>query len=247
MKRTLIILLHDNSTTADWVISHPQVEMQSIVMSGVLSQLTADVDDEVIAIIPGQDVLLTTAALEEDLLDEPEALHFATGPYQKDHPLAVAVIKKTVLEHWLGLLRQQQIQPNVLIPTTLALPCKENQWTITTINNMAHVRTGLYAGFSCEIANLALFLPAEQPSPIINDIAQPTLAVDLSNNPYINLLPTQHRLVPKNKRAWLLAGLAFLLWMALLTLSHWDYSSFIRPSSSPKPSLPGHHVARQIS
>lgn len=244
MAQQVTIMLHESKTTADWVITDLDKKIQSKAIDRALSLLPFDQNNKYIVIIPGQDVLLTTAtlpqlspyrrqqalpyALEEQLLDELDTLHFAPGPFSPDQPLPVAVIKKTVLEHWLHILQQQHITPHILIPTTLALPIKNNQWGIGITHDIAHVRTGPYSGFSCDKINLDLLLSLkkieEKQSPTISQVADLLLAMDIDHYPFINLLQSPYvsstalKFFSPNKKIWQWVGLAFLSWIILLFL-----------------------------
>ncbi len=132
------------------------------------SQLTEN--RQVIVIVPAEEVLLTRAhlpslsrakllqaipfALEEELVDEVDTLHFAVGGTQSDGSLAVGVVAKEKMQQWLAMLEAWQIQADQLIPASLALPYQENEWR-GMVEDVAIVRTDLFQGFGCDKNNFA--------------------------------------------------------------------------------------------
>ena len=98
-------------------------------------------------------------ALEEQLGEDPEELHFALG---RRHPetgaLAVAVVSRKTLDGWLERLRQAGVQVQALLPDLLALPCRPGVWQIAIERGLARVRTGPASGFAIEPDALAPML-----------------------------------------------------------------------------------------
>jgi general secretion pathway protein L len=84
-------------------------------------------------------------ALEEQLLDDPENLHFAfqdTG--QGD--LAVAVTRRERLNAWLAALNGAGIRPISLAPALFALPTVEQAWTVHVRERDVVWRSATFAG-----------------------------------------------------------------------------------------------------
>lgn len=151
---TLIILLKEN-------------------MGGQEEVARLAMDRRVIVIVPAQQVLLTSArlpkmnpsrlmqalpfALEDEVIDEVETLHFVAGAKQADENLPVAIVSKEKMQAWLNQLQDMKVQPDVLMPATFALPFEVNNWVIA-LHEMAIVRMSEYQGFACESNNLNEFL-----------------------------------------------------------------------------------------
>lgn len=175
MQEKLILFLHisDPGKTC-WVVLGEQAQVEHCIISGDtagLSQLA--INKEVIVVVPAEQVLLTMAklpklnrsrllqalpyALEEQLVADVDTLHFAPGPYQADDNLPVAVVAKEKMQYWLSLLQDWRVQADAFIPSSLALPYTENTWQVL-ISAVAMVRTGLFQGFVCDIANLPTML-----------------------------------------------------------------------------------------
>jgi len=126
-------------------------------------------DCDVIVIVPAEDVFLTSIqlpnmsrsrlqqalpyALEEQLIDDVEKLHFAMGDYQSDKELTVAVVSHEKMQQWLSLLKSWGVRPDVLIPLTYALPFNEEEWSLC-IQEMAVIRTSALQGVACDKTNL---------------------------------------------------------------------------------------------
>lgn len=85
-------------------------------------------------------------ALEDQLLDEPENLHFAYV-HEPDGALAVAVTKKTRLNTWLEILKSAGVRPASLCPANLALPLYPKAWSAAFVNSELWVRNGEHLGF----------------------------------------------------------------------------------------------------
>ncbi|HHB93436.1 MAG TPA: type II secretion system protein GspL [Thioploca sp.] len=121
-------------------------------------------------------------ALEEQLIDEVENLHFAIGqPVAGNIP--VAVIARTCLENYLQRLQTAGFKPAVIIPDVLAILYQSNNWTVMYTDDIVLVRTGLQAGFAVEVDNLIFMLQLavtnSQPEQII--VINHKTTMDLTN------------------------------------------------------------------
>lgn len=85
-------------------------------------------------------------ALEDQLLDEPEALHFAYVR-ETDGTLAVAVTQRARLNIWLDTLKNAGIRVVSLCPANLSLPLYADTWTAAFVEKELWVRTGTYSAF----------------------------------------------------------------------------------------------------
>lgn len=173
--------LEESTPHAAWLILDAEGKQTQCVLNGSLSKLQPGENDEIGVIVPAQGVLLAEAqlprlsayrlqqalpfALEEQVLEELELLHFVPGPYSPGPAegetlprLPVAVVKKSLLESWLTLLASQGIQPDWLTPAVFTLPQQENQWQLLIQGETATLRNGPYAGFSAETPNVETLL-----------------------------------------------------------------------------------------
>ena len=85
-------------------------------------------------------------ALEEQLTEPPEGLHFAFAQ-EPDGALAVAVTSRERMEGWLAALSAAGLSPTHLAPVTLSLPLAEGAWTLAFVGGEIALRCGLRAGF----------------------------------------------------------------------------------------------------
>ncbi len=128
---------------------------------------------QVIVLVPSEQVILTEVAvptanrqrqrlavpylLEDLLVADVDQLHFALGSYE-DGKVAVAVVAHEQMRHWMEQLAKAGIQPKFMAPDVLALPLREEAWSVALTGDMATIRTGLQSGFSCDADNLPLLL-----------------------------------------------------------------------------------------
>jgi len=85
-------------------------------------------------------------ALEDQLIDAPEKLHFAFTQ-EADGALAVAVTRHDRMEGWLAALAAAGLAPGRLAPVTLSLPLADGAWTLAFRDGEMVLRCGLHAGF----------------------------------------------------------------------------------------------------
>lgn len=132
-------------------------------------------DHHFIGLLPGTDVLLTKIklpkqlshanklkaipyALEEQLAEDLNQLHFVLGDKEKTDNYPVAVLNKAKMALWKNCFDRLTNKSNrltpILIPDLLLLPLRENHWSILIDDNKALIRTGECAGFSIEIENM---------------------------------------------------------------------------------------------
>ncbi len=115
-----------------------------IVGQGSLEELAADIGNTPVqALIPGEQVFVTRVniptqnrqrlrkaipfALEDQLLDEVETLHFALGQRRGDS-IEVAVVARRLLDGWLERLRQAGLVVERLLPDVYALAPQADCW-----------------------------------------------------------------------------------------------------------------------
>ena len=120
-----------------------------------------------------EDVLLTAAhlpkmnqsrfmqalpyALEEQLIEEVENLHFAIGEYQPDAEIGVAIVSHAKMQQWLLLLQAWGVKAGSLMPLTHALPQSDGAWHVF-IHDMAVWRTTPLQGLVCDKNNFPSWL-----------------------------------------------------------------------------------------
>ena len=112
--------------------------------------------------LPGRKRALWTRAvpyaLEDQLIDDIETLHFALGQAPDGDRLPVATVDHYVLRGWLETCAQAGLMPVAVIPDTLLLPWQEGDWSILPDGQRIVVRTGCWTGFVTEPETLNWFL-----------------------------------------------------------------------------------------
>lgn len=125
---------------------------------------------QVIVFVPGQYVLLTHTlvpsrqrqhilnavpyALEEQLADDIDDLHFALGPRDEDGTVHVAVVKRQQMANWVTELRTAGIEPDIMLPDTLATPWAEDSWSLLVEAGDALLRLGRFSGCAIDGQNI---------------------------------------------------------------------------------------------
>jgi general secretion pathway protein L len=177
MQKLILHLQSDDLSQASWVISSADGSTGKCI-TGTTEQLRAACEDkEIIIIPPAQDVLLTQVSLpklnryrllqalpyvlEEQLLADVNALHFAVGDYQPDGILPVAIVAKHKMEKWLAELKELDIYPSVMLVPVLSVPLFEASWNIFIMGDVAIARTDVFSGFTCDAQNLASLIELE--------------------------------------------------------------------------------------
>lgn len=131
-------------------------------------------DQQLIVLIPGQHVLMSSVklpktnrrelikaipfALEEQVASDIDQLYFVLGEKEEHDQWVVAAIDKEIFEKYKQKLKSNQLSPLAIIPDFLVVPYTVGEWTIVVDNEMVQVRTGKQLGFSAEIKNLSLLL-----------------------------------------------------------------------------------------
>lgn len=154
---------------AEWLHSN------SAVRRGALAELAEHVAGaRLVLIAPGEAIALhriplpsrkrstwaraVPYALEDQLVEDVETLHFALGALPDQGRLPVAVVGRDTLRGWVDTCAQVGLIPAAIIPEPLLLPWQEGDWSILLDNQRAVVRTGRWDGFATELDLLELLL-----------------------------------------------------------------------------------------
>jgi len=142
----LIRLARDAAAPASWVIADGAGRIVAREQRGSLSEAAALASSRrVCALVPAADVVLTEAdvpaksgvkaqqvvpfALEEQLADDVESLHFALGrrPPSEGSRIPVAVVSRAVLDTWLGELAAAGMKPEAVFAESELAPVNPGQ------------------------------------------------------------------------------------------------------------------------
>lgn len=169
--KIILFLQTTEHTNPHWVILNADGEVREHVVHGNPEELANLINgQEVIALVPAEDVLLVHAnlpklnrsrliqaipyALEEQLTDDVDALHFAAAEHQEENQLPVAIVARDKMTNWLTQLAAWRVRPDVLTSTLFAVPYEVLTWQILLFAEQALVRISPFAGFSCDRTNL---------------------------------------------------------------------------------------------
>lgn len=97
-------------------------------------------------------------ALEEQLAEDVEGLHFALGAHDPVRGTAVAVTARARMDAWLESLRGAGIQADALVPDSLLLPWEPGTWTGLVEPHRVILRTGAQDGLAGDPDNLVALL-----------------------------------------------------------------------------------------
>ena len=97
-------------------------------------------------------------ALEENLSQDVDEIHFSVGRRLDENRYPVAITGSETMDRWLERLTAAELQPVALIPELLALPLAEDGWSLALELDRALVRTGENDGFACDPRSLPVIL-----------------------------------------------------------------------------------------
>ncbi len=148
MLETLLIRLGATpADPVDYALIDAQGQLLTQCQSATLSELkTHAVDRPVIALVPGYQVTLAKVtmptrnqqrlrkavpfAMEEQLNEDIDELHFALGQPDAEGKLPVAVIARATLRDWLAAFAEQQLDVRHMYPVVQAAPRPSTGWSL---------------------------------------------------------------------------------------------------------------------
>lgn len=86
-------------------------------------------------------------ALEEQLVDDVETVHFAFAATTREQQLALVTVQQQTMHSWLATCAAHQLHIEALIPDLLLLPWHSEAWTIVRDAERLLVRSGRWSGF----------------------------------------------------------------------------------------------------
>ncbi len=169
--RMLIRFQSEDDSPWSWVSLQKNNQPSGDIGWGDLQALAAQVKGKrPVLVLPGRSLLITQAelpegshrtisaaipyALEEQLAEEVDLLHFAQGKRAVSGLIPVVVIAKQRLAEHLEELATVGIEPVWAVPEPLLLPWRKGEVSIRISHNRATVRMGATAGFECTLEQL---------------------------------------------------------------------------------------------
>jgi len=178
MRNTLLLRKDPANTTAwCWLRLDTEGRPQGSIHAGTLADAASEASGQrVVVLVSGADGLLTRVdmpvrgrqrllravpyALEEQLSEEVDNLHFAVGMAQEDGGWPVAVISKQFMDSLTADFLEAGLDVQQVIPEILALPNNGDETSVLVENDVALVRTGSSSGFAVDSDNLGIMLAA---------------------------------------------------------------------------------------
>ena len=104
-------------------------------------------------------------ALEDQVAEDVESLHFAVGSRLDDGSHPVAILSRARLQQLLSSVRALGVQPEWLVPETLALPPPggDGAWSALADGDQVSVRSGAWSAFTCSAGDLVEYLSFADP------------------------------------------------------------------------------------
>jgi general secretion pathway protein L len=187
------LLLRADSVATDrwqWLRLDPEGKPAGKIHVGPLLSAADDAAGlRVVVLVPGADCLLTQVripgrnrqkllravpyALEEQLSDDVEQLHFAVGEQTPDEQWPVVVISRAYMASLLEVLVEAGLDVQQVIPEILAIPYNEGELSVLVSRDIALVRSGAASGYAVDSENLGMLLAAQpreedQPAPLVH-------------------------------------------------------------------------------
>ncbi|HEY0916239.1 MAG TPA: type II secretion system protein GspL [Solimonas sp.] len=183
MRNTLYIRLRatDPGTDTAYCIASPQAVASFPVQHAPLETiLLKAAGHRLVVLVPAADVRLTSVdvparqaakvlqaapyALEDQLAEDVDTLHFALGPRQKDGRWPVAVVARARMDEWLRPFTERGLVPDLMLPDALCLaPADGERWSALAENDQVLVRNGAFSAFGCSPDDLELMLQLADP------------------------------------------------------------------------------------
>ncbi len=183
MRETLYIRLHSAAPEAvtAFCIAKPDAVVSFAIHHAPLSDILLQAGSrKLVVLVSSTDVRLSSVnvparqaakvlqaapyALEDQLAEDVDTLHFALGPRQPSGAHPVAIVAKSKMEEWLAPFRAANLMPDVLVPETLCLPeADADRWSALAEPGHVTVRSSGYNGFGCADEDLPLFLELADP------------------------------------------------------------------------------------
>ena len=178
MRNTLLLRKDPGNTSVwRWLNLDAEGRPQGSIHAGALTDAAREVSGQrIVVLVSGSDCLLTRVsipggsrqkllravpyALEEQLSEDVENLHFAVGSTQEDGAWPVAVIGKPFMDSLTAEFLEAGLDVQQVTPEALALPYNGGETSVLVENDVALVRTGSTSGFAVDSDNLGLLLAA---------------------------------------------------------------------------------------
>jgi|GEM_PF-3616160 len=177
MRPTLLIhILQGSKETIEWLTCSGE---QTVTCANFGQGRLEDIGDltqgrEIRVLLSGPDIVLTSAKvpgrqrqqiaaalpylIEDQFIEEVEAIHFALSAKGMDGVVHAAAISHARMEYWRQRLSEAGIEALSIYPGILCLPFEDSGWTVAEHQGLTLVRTGFGEGFTCSREHLEALL-----------------------------------------------------------------------------------------
>lgn len=183
MKRQIIIYFHiqqqhDEPVRVSWIVQEPGQTRTPVFHGDLQTAANHALGCRVIVLVPAEMMTLTHVelpamnkqrllkaipfALEEQVASDVDSLHFCLGKRDEFDQQACAVIETDVISQWLAILKEVNIQPDVITSEIYAIPAEAECWSVlftpvVQAENHAEakvlLRTGSNNGLAIDLSN----------------------------------------------------------------------------------------------
>lgn len=156
MRTQLIIqLAKDVETNARWLRIEPGQGATPVATGSLADLATQTAGAQIVVLVPGTDINLTQIsvpttnkqrmlkaipfALEDQVAQNVEDVHFALGTRDADGKISTAIVSRERMDAWTAKLADAGIYPHAIVPDVLVLPNEENSWSLLTDGDLLYV------------------------------------------------------------------------------------------------------------
>ncbi|MFT5894517.1 MAG: general secretion pathway protein L [bacterium] len=206
-KHVIIYMPLVGEDSVQWTVSDDSGKLTAAIENATLTEVASQVEGRrVTLILPANDVLLAEAmvpggslaraqqavpyALEEQVADDVESLHFALGSKGKTDTYPVAVISRKLMDTVTEQCLDAGLRPTQIVPETLALPQLDSQgaegevWTGLLDQDQVVVRLSANQGFATDPGMASIMLTGARLA--LDEGDDPSLVI-FRTDPPINL------------------------------------------------------------
>lgn len=166
----------DEDTSVRWVLVTESTEANDCGTVKLSNAAELIQDRKIVILLPIEQLYITSVAvqtknkkqlekaipyaLEDDLTEDIENLHFALGKRKDTGEIPVIVISKLHLDHLIKVLSGVNILPDVITADIYGLDWDEGQWTFCIDDGHMLARTEQWNGFGCDTSDFKDFMNA---------------------------------------------------------------------------------------
>ena len=209
-KHVIIYMPLVGEDSVQWTVSNDNGKLTSAVEYATLAEVASRVEGRrVTLVLPAIDVLLAEApvpggslaraqqavpyALEDQVADDVDSLHFALGSKGKDDIYSVAVIGRKTMDIVTEQCQEAGLRPTEIVPETLAIPQLDSQgsegevWTALLDQDQVVVRLSANQGFATDPGMASIMLAGARQA--LENADDPSLVIFRTDPPVVLQLP----------------------------------------------------------